>query len=66
VTDLQALANEWGRGFIAELDYHTEVANTKRFNVEMEKRNLNAVTTLVVVGQFLTNHILTTHWVDGT
>jgi hypothetical protein len=65
-TDLQALANEWGRGFIAELDYHTEAANTKRFNVEMEKRNLNAVTAPVVVDQFSTDRILTTHWVDGT
>lgn len=65
-TDLQALANEWGRGFIAELDYHTEAANTKRFNVEMEKRNLNAVTAPIVVDQFSTNRILTTRWVDGT
>jgi predicted unusual protein kinase regulating ubiquinone biosynthesis (AarF/ABC1/UbiB family) len=66
VTDLQALANEWGRGFIAELNYHTEAANTKRFNVEMEKRNLNAVTALLVVDQCLTDRTLATHWVDGT
>ena len=65
-TDLQALANEWGRGFIAELDYHTEAANTKKFNVEMEKRNLNAVIAPIVVDQFSTVRILTTRWVDGT
>lgn len=64
-TDLQGLADEWGRGFIAELDYHTEAANTKRFNVEMEKRKLNTVTAPVVVDEFSTDRILTTQWVDG-
>jgi predicted unusual protein kinase regulating ubiquinone biosynthesis (AarF/ABC1/UbiB family) len=65
-TDLQALANEWGRGFIAELDYRSEAANTIRFNVEMKKRNLNAVIAPTVVSAYSTEQILVTEWVDGT
>jgi predicted unusual protein kinase regulating ubiquinone biosynthesis (AarF/ABC1/UbiB family) len=64
-TDLQGLADEWGRGFIAELDYHTEAANTKKFNVEMEKRKLTTVAAPVVVDDYSTDRVLTTQWVDG-
>ena len=64
-TDLQALANEWGRGFIAELTYDGEAMNTKRFNQEMKKKGLNAVTAPVVIDELSTNRILTTEWVRG-
>lgn len=64
-TDLQGLADEWGYGFIKELDYHTEAANTKKFNVEMEKRQLSTVTAPVVVDDYSTDCVLTTQWVDG-
>ena len=43
-TDYQGLANEWGRGFIAELAYTEEASNTMKFNDDMAKRGLNAVT----------------------
>jgi ABC1 atypical kinase-like domain len=65
-TDLQALANEWGRGFIAELDYREEAANTMRFNQEMEARQLNAVCAPTVLPEYSTEQILVTEWVDGT
>jgi hypothetical protein len=65
-TDLQSLANEWGRGFIAELDYEKEAASTIRFNEEMKKRNLNAVTAPTVVTDYSTQQILVTEWVEGT
>ena len=65
-TDLQTLANEWGRGFIAELDYRQEAESTTRFNMEMRKRNLDAVTAPIVVQDFSTEQILVTEWVDGT
>mmetsp|Transcript_16406 Transcript_16406/g.22842 ORF Transcript_16406/g.22842 Transcript_16406/m.22842 type:complete len:724 (-) Transcript_16406:35-2206(-) len=64
-TDFQNLANEWGRGFIAELDYRTEAANTMSFNEEMQKRNLNAVTAPIVVEDFVTDQVLVTEWVQG-
>jgi hypothetical protein len=64
-TDLQALANEWGRGFIAELTYEGEAMNTKKFNQAMKKKGLNAVTAPVVIDELSTNRILTTEWVRG-
>jgi ABC1 atypical kinase-like domain len=66
-SDLQALANEWGRGFIVELDYTLEAAATMRFNDEMARRNLNAVVCAPrVLPQYSTARVLTTEWVDGT
>lgn len=65
-SDLQSLANEWGRGFIAELTYIDERKNTIKFNQEMQKMNLNAVVAPTVVDSLCTDRILTTEWVDGT
>lgn len=65
-TDLQSLANEWGRGFIAELDYRQEAAKTIEFNEEMKKRNLDAVIAPVVKEEYSSEQILVTEWIDGT
>jgi predicted unusual protein kinase regulating ubiquinone biosynthesis (AarF/ABC1/UbiB family) len=65
-TDLQYLANEWGRGFISELDYREEAAKTIEFNQEMKKRNLDAVIAPVVITEYSTEQILVTEWIDGT
>lgn len=65
-SDLKLLANEWGRGFIAELDYRMEAANTQKFNADMAARNLNAVMAPVVMSDYSTERILVTEWVDGT
>lgn len=65
-TDLQSLANEWGRGFIAELDYRREAISTLRFNNEMMKRNLNAVCSPIVIQEYSTERMLITEWIDGT
>jgi predicted unusual protein kinase regulating ubiquinone biosynthesis (AarF/ABC1/UbiB family) len=65
-TDLQSLANEWGRGFIAELDYRQEAAKTMEFNRAMAERNLGTITAPVVLPEFSTEQILVTEWVDGT
>ncbi len=65
-TDLQGLANEWGRGFIAELTYIGEAENTKRFNQEMKKMGLDAVTAPIVIDELSSDRILTTEWVQGT
>ena len=64
-TDLRYLANEWGRGFIAELDYRQEADKTAQFNKEMAKRNLDAVTAPVVLNEYSTEQILVTEWIDG-
>jgi len=65
-TDLRGLAVEWGRGFIAELDYTAEALNTKNFNQEMQTRGLNAVAAPNVIDELSTSRILTTEWVYGT
>ena len=39
-----ALVDEWGRGFVAEVDYRLEAANTKQFQAAMIARKLDAVT----------------------
>jgi ABC1 atypical kinase-like domain len=60
------LANEWGRGFIAELDYRQEAAATMRFNDEMAARQLTAVCAPQVWPDYSTQQVLVTQWVDGT
>lgn len=47
------------------MDYHTEAANTKRFNAEMIERKLTTVMAPIVVDDFSTDCVLTTQWVDG-
>jgi predicted unusual protein kinase regulating ubiquinone biosynthesis (AarF/ABC1/UbiB family) len=65
-TDFQSLANEWGRGFLAELDYNTEAYHTKRFNQEMHDLGLyDVVTAPTVIDELSTTRILTTEWVSG-
>ena len=65
-SDLQGLANEWGRGFIAELTYEEEAVNTMRFNEEMKAKNINAVCSPTVVSELSTNRVLITEWVNGS
>ena len=64
-TDLQSLSNEWGRGFIAELTYDAEAANTLRFNQEMKNKNMNAVCAPQVIEELSTDRVLVTEWVEG-
>jgi len=64
-TDLQGLADEWGRGFIAELDYRKEAENTIRFTEEMKARDLEAVSAPRVITDYSTEQILVTEWIDG-
>ena len=56
-TDLQSLANEWGRGFIGELTYNEEAKATKTFNEEMKKRNLAAITAPIVIDELVRLHL---------
>jgi len=65
-TELQSLVNEWGRGFIHELDYREEAKNTILFNKAMKERNLNAVMAPVVLQEYSSERILVTEWVEGT
>ena len=46
-----SLVDEWGRGFVAEVDYGLEAYNTKQFSAAMVRRGLNAVTAPAVVDE---------------
>ena len=61
-----SLVDEWGRGFVAEVDYRTEAANTRRFTEAMKLRELDAVTAPEVVDELSNEVVITTKWMDGT
>jgi predicted unusual protein kinase regulating ubiquinone biosynthesis (AarF/ABC1/UbiB family) len=61
-----SLVDEWGRGFVAEVDYRLEAYNTKQFTMAMERRGLNAVTAPTVVDELSGPRVLVTEWVEGT
>jgi hypothetical protein len=66
-TDFQVLANEYGRGFIAELDYRLEAHHTQRFNDEMRARKMDTVVCSPKVFHHMsTGKILITEWIEGT
>ncbi len=60
------LVDEWGRGFVAELDYLVEADNGEAFAAAMVKRGLDAVTAPSVVRSLSTNRVLVSEWVEGT
>jgi len=64
-TDLVGLIDEWGAGFVNELDYTREATNGQRFLEAMQARGLNAVTTSEVVPELSSDRVLVTKWVDG-
>lgn len=61
-----ALVDEWGRGFVAEVDYRLEALNGKEFSQSMIKRGLNAVTAPDVVDEYSGSKIIVTKWMNGT
>ena len=61
-----SLVDEWGRGFVAEVDYRLEAKNTKEFTKAMDRRGLNAVTAPKVVDELSGPRVLVTEWVEGT
>mmetsp|Transcript_20979 Transcript_20979/g.72254 ORF Transcript_20979/g.72254 Transcript_20979/m.72254 type:complete len:940 (-) Transcript_20979:437-3256(-) len=61
-----ALVDEWGRGFVNEVDYFAEARNTDEFSAAMKARGLGAVVAPRVVKELLRRNILVTEWIDGT
>lgn len=64
-TDLVGLVDEWGAGFVQELDYRREAASGKLFLEAMAARGLDAVTTAEAVEALSLDKLLVTKWVDG-
>ena len=61
-----ALVDEWGRGFVAEVDYRLEARNTKLFLEAMQARKLDAITAPAIVDSLSTDRVIVTQWMDGT
>uniref|UniRef100_A0A7S4F554 Protein kinase domain-containing protein n=1 Tax=Chrysotila carterae TaxID=13221 RepID=A0A7S4F554_CHRCT len=65
-TDIVGLVDDWGRGFVDELDYTREAANSESFLRSIAKTPLASVVTAPeVVGELSTKRVLTTLWVNG-
>lgn len=61
-----SLVDEWGRGFVAEIDYQLEATNTRIFSEAMTKRGLVSVIAPRVIDQLTRSRVLVTEWVEGT
>lgn len=61
-----ALVDEWGRGFVNEVDYFAEAKNTMDFAAAMRRRGLGAVVSPRVVQELSTANVLVTEWMEGT
>lgn len=66
-SDLEGLVDEWGRRFIAELDYEAEATNGENFAAAMASRSDlgGVVSAAPVFRQASTRRVLTTGWIDG-
>ena len=61
-----ALVDEWGRGFIQEINYELEARNAINFIEAMERRNLTAVTAPRPILEMSTGKMLLSEWIRGT
>jgi len=66
-SDLEGIIDEWGKRFIAELDYLAEARNGQLFREAMESRQdlANVVTAAPVYTSATTRKVLTTGWING-
>ena len=66
-SDLEGLVDDWGRRFIAELDYEAEATNGENFAAAMAARSDlgGVVSAAPVFRQASTRRVLTTGWIDG-
>ena len=65
-TDLIGLIDEWGTGFVDELNYYKEANNADEFMASIANTPLkDAVFAPAVIRSASTGRVLTTRWVDG-
>jgi len=65
-TDIVGTVDDWGRGFVDELDYRLEAANAQEFSEKILGTPLGAsVFAPRVVEEASTSRVLTTEWVVG-
>lgn len=65
-TDIPGLVDEWGKGFVGELDYRQEALNAKSFSHDIESTPLaGAVFAPAPVDSCSSQKVLTTEWIVG-
>ncbi|EKX49226.1 hypothetical protein GUITHDRAFT_175426 [Guillardia theta CCMP2712] len=65
VSSVEDIIDEWGLGFVNELDYQLEAESSKRFIQSMRDCGLTNVMAPEVVEELSTRNILITEWVNG-
>lgn len=65
-SDVLAIVDDWGVGFVNELDYYTEALNAQIFTNSIANTPLkDVVFAPEVISECSTKKVLTTRWVDG-
>jgi len=65
-TDIAGTVDEWGKGFVGELDYREEARNAKLFQEDIERTPLaGAVFAPPPIDGCFSTKVLTTEWVVG-
>jgi predicted unusual protein kinase regulating ubiquinone biosynthesis (AarF/ABC1/UbiB family) len=65
-TDIVGVIDDWGVGFVNELDYNSEAKNAETFMEAIAKTPLSdAVFAPPVLHEVSTRRVLTTKWIDG-
>eukprot|EP00961_Rhodomonas_salina_P180481 2436228-Rhodomonas_salina.1 len=66
VGDVKGLVDDWGTGFVNELDYIAEAVNGEQFMADMAKTPLAGVVFAPPVYKNMsTGRVLVTQWIDG-
>ena len=61
-----SLVDEWGRGFVAEINYELEAQNTNKFSEDMTRLGLVSVVAPKVVNELVRSRVIVTEWIAGT
>eukprot|EP01035_Chromulina_nebulosa_P021250 gene21250-27535_t len=65
-SDLVGIVDDWGKGFVGELDYLAEANNSRIFMKSIESTPLkDSVFAPEVITSLTTRKVLTTQWIDG-
>jgi hypothetical protein len=66
-SDLLGIIDDWGKGFVSELNYEEEARNAQNFMRSISTTPLkDSVFAPMVVSECSSKRVLTTNWVEGT
>ena len=65
-SDLAGIVDDWGTGFVDELDYRKEANNAVVFTEAISKSPLSKIVFAPeVLNEYSSRKVLTTKWIDG-